>query len=186
MTERVELARRLLADIERMRTDLDLLAKTSRHFPPQSKVAMTLKLLIRDITTSHAHALSLVHEIATVDSQRERLANSGGVHRVDATYDSRPQTNAQPIAPSHGYSGVYHPPSPAPRQATPPVQAHAPAPPTERDEPSERFAVPGVSNDPDPEPAPDSPTGDQPRPLASMVSNLPPHVLEELRKQGLR
>ncbi|MDX2175725.1 MAG: hypothetical protein SF028_04575 [Candidatus Sumerlaeia bacterium] len=167
MSERGHTAAKIIQDIELLRKDVEEMMKLSRTWPQTGRAATSVRELKKDLQASYQHAVALAQEIARMDSQHERLESVGGCHRVEASYErieTRPVQDLGPIPMAHRREAV----GASPRG----VAAPLPDPPTAPPMQVELSAPPPPPRDPNA------------KDLSKIATNLPPHVLEELRKKG--
>jgi hypothetical protein len=160
---------RMVHHLAALEGDLRELHQIARGWGQQSKGVQMLHQVEREFQQFNARAKTLMTEIGHMDMRRNQLAGGG------------------PTSPTVGMPRPVAPPPPRPQESPPAVDAAEPPTTAGVMLPRESETDPSflMVNHPPAPPASPPPT-EPPSRIASVASGLPPHLLEELRRQGLK
>lgn len=179
----------LVHHIEMLKRDVAELAQLSRGWQPNSRGRQQLQLLMKDLRQLEARATALLGEVKHMDALRSHLTGEGGSAPHPQQRPAPAQAPAHPTETPFMETPVMEPElMETPLLETPLMEPERDSQqdfqmlPHEEEEAPDAFRLnEGEASAPPPTP---SESGTR-RKLDSVVTGLPKHILDELRKAGM-
>lgn len=177
----------LVHHIDLLKRDVAELSQLSRGWQPNSRGRQQLQLLMKDLRQLEARATALLGEVKHMDSLRSHLTGEG-------SSAPRPQQRPAPPPPQPAAMETPTMQTPAmepefmetPLMETPPMEPERESQQDFQMLPHEEENTPGAFDENEGESTPPAPSeSGTKRKLDSVVTGLPKHILDELRKAGM-